>query len=96
MRFWNPRSGELIRTIEAHQGHVYSIGFSPNGKTLASSSLDETIRLWDVETGTHLRTLDAHRHAVIAIAFSPDGKTLASASWDGIVLLWDLTSDNVD
>ena len=82
--------------MRGHEKFTKSVAFSPDGKILASGSIDETIRLWDVETGTNLRVLVAHEGGVISVVFSPDGKTLASASWDGIVLLWDLAVDTMD
>ncbi|MBW4506954.1 MAG: hypothetical protein KME64_10625 [Scytonematopsis contorta HA4267-MV1] len=36
---------------------LWTVVFSPNGKILASSGQDETIKLWDVETGKCLKTL---------------------------------------
>src|ERR1700761_303302 len=40
---------ELI--LEGHTDDVLSVGYSPNGKHVVSSSSDGTIRLWDAETG---------------------------------------------
>ena len=37
--------------LTGHAGSVDSVAFSPDGKTLASGSDDDTIRLWDVATG---------------------------------------------
>jgi WD40 repeat protein len=34
-------------TLKGHTGHVYSVTFSPDGKALASASLDHTIKVWD-------------------------------------------------
>ena len=65
------------------------MAFSPDGKRLASSSTDRTVKVWDSTTGQETLTLKGHTDAVISVAFSVDGKRLASASDDGTVKLWD-------
>jgi len=61
---------------------------SPDGKTLATSSLDHTIRLWDLAKRRRVNTLNGHLNEVWAIAFSPDGQNLVSGARDGAVKLW--------
>ncbi|HET6326189.1 MAG TPA: serine/threonine-protein kinase, partial [Planctomycetaceae bacterium] len=78
-----------VRTMWAHQGPVYSVCFSPDGRYVAAASADRTASVWDVATGQRRFTLRGHTHEVNCIAFSPDGKTLATASEDGTVRLWD-------
>jgi WD40 repeat protein len=71
---------------------VLSVALSPDGKILASGTLEENIILWEMATGRTMgEPLARHDSAVLSLAFSPDGKTLASASQDKTILLWNLT-----
>jgi WD40 repeat protein len=72
-----------------HEGPVVSVAWSPNGKTLASGSGDQTVKLWETATGKLLRTLQGHADEVSSVAWSPDGKILASGSYDQTVKLWE-------
>ena len=78
-----------VALLTGHTGFVNSVAFSPEGRTLASGSSDNTVRLWDGVTGKHKRTLKGHAGSVNSITFSPDGRTLASGSSDSTVRLWD-------
>jgi WD40 repeat protein len=86
----NATTGKEIATLKGHTQHVTAAVFSPDGKTLATGSADNTVRLWDVATPRVLATLKGHTLNVIAVAFSPDGKWLASGSLDATVRLWDV------
>jgi WD40 repeat protein len=58
---------------------VRSVTFSPDGKRLASCSLDGEVRLWDSATGAALGDIDIRPGLANCVAFSPDGHTLAVA-----------------
>ena len=75
-----------------HTDSVNFVAFSSDGRTMASGSMDHTIKLWDLASGRELRTLAGHPRAVASVAFSPDGRTLASGSWDHTIKLWDVAS----
>jgi WD40 repeat protein len=73
----------------AHSSIVLSVAFSPDGKTIATGSFDNTVKLWNLE-GKELQTFKGHSNSVLSVAFSPDGKTIASGSKDNTVKLWNL------
>jgi WD40 repeat protein len=86
-------SPHLESTLFGHTDIVFSVAFSPDGKTLASGSGDDTIILWDVASRQPLgEPLQGHSNWVLSVAFSPDGKTLASGSGDDTIILWDVAS----
>ena len=36
----------------AHRGYVFSVAFSPDGKTIVSGSADQTLKVWDAGVWT--------------------------------------------
>jgi predicted NACHT family NTPase len=78
-------------TFRGHTGRIISVVASPDGKTLASTSEDGTMKLWDVDTRKERATLQG-KYPV----FSPDGKTLALIDTeDGAIRLWDAATGTV-
>jgi WD40 repeat protein/serine/threonine protein kinase len=84
---WNARSGAVVARLEGHPHYVRGVRFSPDGKLLASASLDKTVKLWSLASPGKELTLQ-HEAPVWAISFSWDGRFLASGSGDGFVRIW--------
>jgi WD40 repeat protein len=83
-------TGKVERNLaEAHDGAAYSAVFSRDGKWLATSGNDGTIKLWEMPALKEKSALKRHEGRVGALAFSSDGKWLASAGDDGVVVVWD-------
>ena len=59
--WWEIESGHRTLIQKAHQGMVYALKMSPDGRTLASCGEDSAIHLWDSESGEHLQTLQLER-----------------------------------
>ena len=78
--------GTTLWKERCHDGEVWAVAFSPDGKLVASGAT--ALKLWDARTLKELATLDGHKAPIMGIAFSPDGKTLATASLDHTVKLW--------
>lgn len=90
--------GEFDATVErvlpGHSSAVWSLDFSPDGRTLASASGDGTIRLWDVATGSRVREIQVPggpgppgvpEAARPTVRFQPHGRQLAYTTWGGAV-----------
>jgi WD40 repeat protein len=80
---------ENITTLGNHNNFVTSLNFSRDGKMIASTSADNTVKLWSLD-GRELKTLQGHGDRVYSASFSPDGNTLASAGDDNTVKLWSI------
>jgi dipeptidyl aminopeptidase/acylaminoacyl peptidase len=95
VKLWDVVTGKERVPLKGHPDRGSSLAFSPDGKTLASSSVAE-VKLRDVETGKEKMEI---RTGVWSLAFSPDGKTLATGSGGdpreakpSSVILWDVAT----
>ncbi|KAK8029293.1 hypothetical protein PG991_006349 [Apiospora marii] len=84
-----------LQALEGHRAGVSVVAFSPDGRLLASGSLDNTVRVWNLLTGTHLQTLEGHSSSISAVAFSPSGHELASGSYDNTVKIWNVRNGHL-
>lgn len=81
------QSAQLARTIAKADEPIRQIAISPEGKTIASGSIEGFVDLWEVSTGKQLRDFSV-RSRVESIAYSLDGQILATGGDDGKVRLW--------
>jgi WD40 repeat protein len=77
-------------SFAAHDGWVFALAVTPDGKTLFTGGTDGKLNSWHSEGDAPkpIRTVNAHRGWVRATAVSPDGKLLATSGNDGKVRLW--------
>ncbi|MHC5598126.1 MAG: protein kinase domain-containing protein [Nostoc sp.] len=82
----------LVNTLQGHENSVLSVAISPDGKTIASSGDNGTIKLWNLATGKQISSLNGHSQQVNVVVISPDGKLLVSASDDNTIKIWNLAT----
>lgn len=64
--------------------------FSPDGKTVVTSSEDSTLQRWDLASGEKV-ILKGHDSWVQALQFNADGSQLISGGCDGRLIWWSIT-----
>jgi WD40 repeat protein len=95
LKIWRTKGQELLKTFDASSKYLVAASWSSDGKRLASSGGDRTIRLWDAESsGTQLlKTFEEqHKEDVEAVAFDPNRNRLLSVSEDKTLKVWDVDS----
>jgi WD40 repeat protein len=84
----NPAEHVVSRGL--HDQWITALNFSPDGRWLATGSIDTNVKLWDLTEPREI-LLNGHSSVVQSVAFSDDGRWLATAGDDAIAYLWDLS-----
>src|SRR5262249_43222502 len=88
-RVWDVATGSPLGPSLEVSGTVWQVAVSPDGKTYAVASGDNSVHLWEPSNG-RVRVLPArHLSRVVALAFSPDGRRLVTGSTDKTARLWE-------
>lgn len=73
--------GTRVHEFSGHREAVVSLALSPDGRTLASSSGDRTLRLWHLPTRRPLGVLE-RGEAMSYLGFDRKGRQLLAAPWN--------------
>ena len=84
-----------VTLLRGHKNTVTHLEFSPDGRSLASSSTDNTVIVWDLHyqnyllLGTEGVVLKGDNQQIYDFEYSPDGAKIAAVSYSGALLVWD-------
>jgi WD40 repeat protein len=88
---WDTATHQPLHTLVGHSSTVNSLVFSPDGKSIASSSSDNTVIIWEIATGFLEQTIPDYGRV---LAFSTDGANLIlNGSYS--IAIWDIASGQV-
>lgn len=80
-----------VLLLTGHEGEVYCLEFSPNGKLLASGSKDKSILLFEVYGDClNIGVLSGHKNAILELHWSKNGDYMYCCSADHSASLWDV------
>lgn len=85
IRIWrmDANGGELTQSLMAHEDAILRLVWSPDGRTIVSSSSDRSIKVFRASDLTELKRLPGQSDWTFGLEFSSDGKQLAVARMDG-------------
>jgi WD40 repeat protein/serine/threonine protein kinase len=94
IRTWDAETGESYPRIEQPSVDTASLDYSPDGRTLFSTTSTGILGVWDVVTGRSLtlRTLRSDNFLTSGVAVNPAGTRVATVGTDHTVKLWDTTT----
>jgi len=85
IRLWDS-NGNKIGEFDAKA--YDKLAWSPDGKILASNTMDSKVNIWKVD-GTHIKELTGHTSYINGLGWSSDGALFVTASEDAKIRLWD-------
>src|SRR5579884_2470762 len=81
-------TGAIRLSYMGHAGPVYAVGWSPDGRYLASAGQDGTVRVWNGADGKTMTIYRGHTQPVKVAVWSPDGRSIASGGDDASLQVW--------
>jgi WD40 repeat protein len=91
VRVWDTATEKEVFDCSHEHPAVLGVAYSPDGRLLASSSWDKTVRFWNAADGRPVGAPIRHTDELGVLAFRPrDGREVAVAAFDKSVKFWNV------
>jgi len=101
---WDIRNdATALYTLEGHEDTITSVALNPDGGTLLTNSMDNSVRTWNAKPFSsgrrHLKIFTGAVHGfekrLLRANWSPDGRRIVAGSSDHQVYVWDVASQRI-
>lgn len=87
---WDCLNQTKIHNLNGHEGSIFYVTMSNNGKLISSCSDDRSIKVWSTKTGELLSTAWGHTARIWSLKFFNNDTQLISVSEDCTCRVWNL------
>jgi len=103
IKTWDMKKMEEVSRFTDHKDSITGIKLSPDGNSLLSNSMDQTMRLYDIKPfskGDRCKKIFyGHSHGIdknlLRCSWNPNGNYVSSGSSDHQVYVWDVNTTNI-
>jgi WD40 repeat protein len=92
VRIWDIASGRELTTLQDHTAHISAVGWSPDGRWIATGSLDRIVTILDAGNFKEIKRIETDG-GVRSLAISSDGNRLGVGYSDGSAAIYDLPTE---
>ncbi len=85
VKVWNLADGKFVKSFEGHTHHVLDVGWTSDGKRLASAGGDNTVKIWDFDKGEQAQSVNAHAKQVTRLVMVPKKAEFLTSGGDNLV-----------
>lgn len=88
--FFSVKTGKLLATINGHNGGIYCLLFSPDGRYLISGGEDKKCIIWNPTTREKVGEFSGHTEAIYNLSVNLKDPEVITSSQKKTIIFWNL------